>query len=176
MTRPLEPNPRAPKTWDPTPHDHAIEGSVAHLRAELANDKDVTAEFVRLAELRERVPMRIPWPTAAGHRYVAAAETSPLRAWYTYAELDHLASVVRERLDLGVWKMCYPVNPAGHGYGRQGRYCLGQPRLSTLERIEYGVADIARSLNPEGATRSLEAQHPATIRQYRRRLRATIRR
>jgi hypothetical protein len=148
---------------EPGHDDGPTEGVVAHARTAILNEPDVIAHLLHLDDLRT---------TPRVTRYVAALERSPLREWFTWEELGHLVSIVRERLALGVWGSLAPVGPSGAGPRKQ------PARSMSLDAIELGVADfVRRHFRPErrsphlGAVTAHGGQASAKLRKLRQRFR-----
>lgn len=170
----LEANPHVDFTADISRFDGPIEGAVAYFRSGLLTDPTVERHILHLAELRDAVPWGIPWPTMAGCEYVSAVESSRLRQWFAYSEVDHLATIIRQRRELGVWRYLYIVNPARSSYGRSAKRVRKEPL--TLDRLEFGIADGVRQIDSSASCHTLEAEHQTTIRVYRKRLRELLHR
>ena len=170
----LEANPYVDFTADISRFDGPIEGAIAYFRSGLLTDPTVERHILRLAELRDAVTWGIPWPTMAGCEYVSAVESSRLRQWFTYAEIDYLATIIRQRQEQGVWRYLYPVCPAGQSYGRIAKRARNEPL--TVDRLEHAIADCVRQIDSTATTHTLEAEHQGTIRVYRKRLRELLHR
>lgn len=149
---------------DPGHGDWPVEEAQSYMRSALLNDQEVIRHLLALADLREQWRSLPNWMA-----YQRALNLSPLCDLFTVDYLDRRISVIRQRLDCGMWGQAIPVDNKGAGYGRQ----RGAHPSMAPETIELAVADLVQ----EGLGGS---QHPNLapdkivrnkVRQYRRRLR-----
>jgi len=145
----------------PNRFDGPIEGANNYLRTLLLNEPVVRDLIVRLGDLQtewrsspnygklretslDGEPFLVDAAFPERRRYEGAREASPLREFFSAGQLDHLATVARERIETGLWGKSIPVNDMGAGYGREKQ----RARAMTTGSIELAVVDFVARLSP----------------------------
>jgi hypothetical protein len=174
VNQPLSPNVTLCGSGEIGHYDRPIEGAVAYLRAGLLADPNVIDHLQHLAELHADVRASYDATSrdARGAAFYRAIERSALRDVFTLGEIEHLSRVIRRRQELGTWGLSVPVNPAGHGYGRQRT----RARSMAADSLELAISDLVARLAPASAEPfGLACCHPATRRKARQRVRQLMR-
>jgi hypothetical protein len=150
-----------------TDSDVVHESAVSDFRHGLLNHPDVIERLLMLADLRDHWNAdRSPWVLRDYWALIGLTEQQ-LDGHFPQPTLDYFASIIRERIDLGLWGKLVPVNHGGE-YGREQQ----RVRTVTATTIAGAVDAVARQLNPDRRyPNPPDAPSSGTRRQWRLRLR-----
>lgn len=148
--------------------DRYHEWAVRTFRYGLLNHPDVIERLQKLACLRDHwLTSRSPFDGCAYCLAIAQTEAQ-LDGHFTQHDLDRFASIIDERLALGVWGQIVPVNHGGDRYGRERSRNRQAP---TTDAVIRGTVDaVARQLNPRRRYPN-NGPSASTRRQWRYRMR-----
>lgn len=100
----------------PTQFDIPAESAISDLRIALLRHEVVEDALLALADKRAAFCSRQP---KGDNYWQCIALTARTLQVFSEAEIDYFASIIRGRMQLGVWGLCAPVGgPVGGRYGR----------------------------------------------------------
>ena len=163
-----------------TDQDVVHESRVSDLRHGLLTHPDVVERLLELAQLRRRwQTARSFWDGRVGGTAWEIQHERHVEYWvlldrtarqldghFDPVDLDRFASVVRERLELGIWGKLVPVAHGGERYGREHQRVRTAAEATVIGTVE----SIVRQLHPErrhpnnGATAGQRRQWRARMR------------